>query len=169
MACHYALYPPGKVSSLEYDIGPVSIETNGNTTEEEFSIACVRFKFIRKSKYHLANTFFQTLLLICIGHLSLLFNEKNFADKLMVTLTTMLVIVTLMSSIQAVPFVNFGVYFVLNCFFSFQGLPKTSYYKFIDYWLLFCVVSLALTMVVHIMVARILDPGFGMRKKNKIL
>ena len=37
-----------------------------------------------------------------------------------------------------------------------QDLPKTSYFKFIDIWLLFCVFSLAVTMVIHTVVAHLL-------------
>ena len=48
----------------------------------------------------------------------------------MVTLTTMLVIATIMSSIQ-------------------QNLPKTSYYKLIDYWLMFTLNILVITFVIH--------------------
>ena len=48
---------------------------------------------------------------------------------------------------------------ILVSIFSLQDLPKTSYFKFIDIWLLFCVFSLAVTMVIHTVVAHLLgDP-----------
>jgi len=43
-----------------------------------------------------------TVLQVCVGYLSLYFDECNFTDRVMVTLTTLLVVATLTSSIQAV-------------------------------------------------------------------
>ena len=37
----------------------------------------------------------------------------------------------------------------LDIFLSFQGLPKTSYYKLIDYWLMFILNILAFMMLYH--------------------
>ena len=56
----------------------------------------------RKSEYHIFNTFLQTFLLHCIGVLTFLFDLHNFSDRIIVTLTTMLVVVTLTTSIQEV-------------------------------------------------------------------
>ena len=58
--------------------------------------------FQRKMEHHVFNIMFQTLMLKLIGFLTLFFSEENFTDRIMVTLTTMLVLATIMSSIQAV-------------------------------------------------------------------
>ena len=42
------------------------------------------------------------MILVLIGYLSFYFDIENFADRAMVVLTTMLVIATITSSIQAV-------------------------------------------------------------------
>ena len=51
-----------------------------------------------------AKAFFsiQTFILICVGYMSFYFAVDNFTDRVMVSLTTMLVIATVMSSIQSV-------------------------------------------------------------------
>ena len=58
--------------------------------------------FQRKMEHHVFNIMFQTLMLKLIGFLTLFFDVANFTDRIMVTLTTMLVIATLSTSIQAV-------------------------------------------------------------------
>ena len=45
------------------------------------------------------------MVLVLIGYLSFYFDIENFTDRAMVVLTTMLVIATITSSIQAVGFV----------------------------------------------------------------
>ena len=45
------------------------------------------------------------MVLVLIGYLSFYFDIENFTDRAMVVLTTMLVIATITSSIQAVSFV----------------------------------------------------------------
>ena len=62
----------------------------------------VSLLFRRKIEYHMANTFGQTFMLVIIGYLTLYFEPSNFTDRIMVTLTTMLVIATIMSSINLV-------------------------------------------------------------------
>ena len=53
-------------------------------------------------EFHVTNTFLQTFILVCVGYLSLYFSVTNFTDRIMVTLTTMLVVATIMTSIQSV-------------------------------------------------------------------
>ena len=60
----------------------------------------------------------QSLLLVLTGYMSLYFHVNNFSDRVMVALTVMLVMASLQSSIQ-------------------DSLPKTAYFKFIDWWILF--------------------------------
>lgn len=58
--------------------------------------------FRRRMEFHVTNTFLQTFFLIWVGYLSLYFELDNFTDRIMVTLTTMLVVATVMSSISSV-------------------------------------------------------------------
>ena len=53
-------------------------------------------------EFHVTNTFTQTFLLIAVGYLTFFFDITNFTDKIMVSLTTMLVIATIVTANQAV-------------------------------------------------------------------
>ena len=70
------------------------------------SYAQIDVMFERKFEYHLSNTFLQTLLLLVISFMTFFFEVDNFTDKIMVVLTTMLVIATLQSSTQEVNIVT---------------------------------------------------------------
>ena len=49
----------------------------------------------------------------------------------------------------------YNIFLFLVFFFSYmlQNLPKTAYYKFIDYWLMFSMQMLVITMAIHTYVA----------------
>ena len=94
--------------------------------------------FERKFEYHLSNTFLQTLLLLVISFMTFFFEVDNFTDKIMVVLTTMLVIATLQSSAQ-------------------ESLPKTAYFKLIDFWFLFSLNIFILTFMYHVFVGYLLS------------
>ena len=83
-----------------------------------FSTASVELVFQRRVVYHLLNIFLQSLFLVLTGYMSLFFDVHNFSDRVMVALTVMLVMASLQSSVQ-------------------DSLPKTAYFKFIDWWILF--------------------------------
>ena len=84
---------------MEYDLQKEDIEIE---TVNNISRAVVKIVFRRRIIYHLTNTFLQTLLLSLIGFMSLFFAVDNFTDRIMVTLTTMLVVATVITMIQSV-------------------------------------------------------------------
>ena len=62
----------------------------------------VKFVFRRRMEFHVTNTFLQTLILTFVGYFSYYFEVDNFTDRIMVVLTTMLVVATITTSIQTV-------------------------------------------------------------------
>ena len=86
-------------------------------SSNNYSTASVNLYFKRRVVYHLLNIFLQSFLLVITGYMSLFFQVNNFSDRVMVALTVMLVMASLQSSIQ-------------------DSLPKTAYFKFIDWWIL---------------------------------
>ncbi len=98
----------------------------------------------------------QLLILIGVGFMTLFFDVDNFTDRIIVTLTTLLVVATMGLSIKDVrnPFESA---FIIACVLAhkilWQALPMTSYYKLIDWWLLHILVVLVLTMALHTYVA----------------
>ena len=86
---------------------------------DKISQARARVVFRRRMEYHLSNTIAPTFLLMLVGYLSFFFNVDDFTDRIMVALTSTLVIATLMSSIAEVRHLK------LNLFFQFWS---TYYY-----------------------------------------
>lgn len=84
---------------VEYEIQMEVLEIK---SVNNISTAEVKIVFRRRMEYHVTNTFLQTLILMFVGYMSLYFDVDNFTDRIMVTLTTMLVIATITSSIQSV-------------------------------------------------------------------
>ncbi len=69
---------------------------------DHVSVAEVKIVFRRRMEYHLYTTLTQTLILVFVGYMSYYFDLDDFNDRIMVTLTTMLVIATTTAAIQSV-------------------------------------------------------------------
>ena len=100
MQTYHACYAGGKVL-VEYEIQMQSLEV---VSVNNISQAIVKIVFRRRFEFHVTNTFLQTLVLMGVGYLSLYFDVDNFTDRIMVTLTTMLVVATITSAIQFVSY-----------------------------------------------------------------
>jgi hypothetical protein len=83
---------------VEYNI---RMETLHIESENRVSHAVVEIVFQRNMEFHVTNTFLQTFILIAVGFMTLFFDIENFTDRIMVTLTTMLVVATITSTIQS--------------------------------------------------------------------
>lgn len=86
---------------VEYEIQMEALEFK---SENNKSQAIVKFVFRRRMEFHVANTFLQTFILTCVGGFSFFFDVENFTDRIMVVLTTMLVLATVATSVQGVYF-----------------------------------------------------------------
>lgn len=102
----------GPKSLLELDVKNVTIRSEG------LDHVFVEIKLKRRCLFHLATTYFPTLCIFVISEILLFMNEEHFETTIMVSLTAMLVMYTLHQSILST-------------------LPKTSYMKMIDIWLLY--------------------------------
>ena len=89
----------GSTKMVEYIVKKVELQTK---SVNNVSQATVKFVFQRRIEYHITGTITQTFILLIVGYLSLFFDVENFTDRIMVVLTTMLVIATISSSIQQV-------------------------------------------------------------------
>lgn len=86
---------------------------------EDGSNAEVSITFQRKIMYHITNTYLPTLSLLVIVESTLFIDDSRLDVAVSLSLTTMLVVYTFYQSISLT-------------------IPKTTYLKFIDYWLIFC-------------------------------
>jgi hypothetical protein len=88
-------------------------------TEESGSVCEVAIVLQRIYLYHLTNTYLPTFSLLVIVDITLYFDESETQLAIGFSLTIMLVIYTLFQGVSAL-------------------FPKTAYLKFIDFWLIFC-------------------------------
>jgi len=86
--------------------------------------------FKRKWTYHFWTVFFQSVILIGVAYMTFYFKISNFQDRIMISITIMMVIATVQSSIV-------------------KMVPKTAYYKMIDFWLLYSFNIVIIIMIVH--------------------
>ena len=110
---------------LEFNVMNVTL------ISKRFDFIMVEIILQRRYFYHLATTYFPTFCLIVITEMLLFINEEHFEAVIMVALTTLLVMYTLHQSISS-------------------QLPKTSYMKMIDIWLMFCLTIPFLVFVAEV-------------------
>ena len=90
----------------------------------------VSLTFTRRWFYHAINVFLQSVLLLIVAYMTFYYRVDNFQDRVMVSITCMLVIANVQSSINTM-------------------VPKTSYLKMIDYFLMYSFNIIIVVMVYH--------------------
>ena len=131
---------PRMLEEYEIQMEALQIKSFNNISQ-----AIVKFVFRRRIEYHVTKTFLQvnilvlimiltcldemiyyflqTFILVFIGYLSFYFDVENFTDRAMVVLTTMLVIATITSSIEAVLNLHFlELSISVNCYLHNLGI-----------------------------------------------
>jgi hypothetical protein len=93
-------------------------------------------EFSRLYMNQILNTFLPILLLWSLGYSTLLIETENFSDRFMGTVTALLVLVSLLSSVN-------------------EDLPETSYFKLIDLWFLWFLSNILLITIFHIFIISI--------------
>ena len=103
---------------------------------EEFKGAVVfkyNIKITRNYMNQIINTIFPTWLLFLLAYSTVFINLDNFNNRFMGSVTSLLVLTSLLGSINS-------------------GLPKTSYFKYIDLWFLWHITIIFLIIIHHVMV-----------------
>ncbi|RXG56412.1 Gamma-aminobutyric acid receptor subunit beta-3 [Armadillidium vulgare] len=90
-------------------------------------------RFDSLSSFYITNTYVPTLILLIIGYLPFYFFIEDFNERIVVSITSLLVEATFFSQLS-------------------NTVPKSAYMKLIDIWCLFCIViifcvSLLLTWI----------------------
>ncbi|RXG56411.1 Glutamate-gated chloride channel alpha [Armadillidium vulgare] len=90
-------------------------------------------RFDSLSSFYITNTYVPTLILLIIGYLPFYFFIEDFNERIVVSITSLLVEATFFSQLS-------------------NTVPKSAYMKLIDIWCLFCIViifcvSLLLTLI----------------------
>ena len=110
-------------------VGDIGMENLSNTTES-LGLVQVKIVFQRRWFYHAITVFLQSVLLIIVAEFTFFFRLANFQDRIMITITCMLVVATMQASIG-------------------KMVPKTSYFKMIDLWLLYSFNVIIVIMGIH--------------------
>ncbi|XP_069187364.1 glycine receptor subunit alpha-3-like [Procambarus clarkii] len=111
---------------MEYTVGPVTLQHSP-------ALLKVRVPLARRDGYAVISIYVPSLTMLVIGYLTLFFVRDNFEVRVMTSLTSLLVMATLFTQVAA-------------------SLPKTSYFKLVDIWLLFCIFSTFFIIVFHIII-----------------
>ncbi|XP_068203413.1 uncharacterized protein [Palaemon carinicauda] len=104
----------GKRKLLEYKL---LSEEYRIYTRDSVSRVRILMEFQNLYGYYIGNTFTPTLMLVVICYSCLLFDVNDFEDRIMVSLTALLVLATFFSQVS-------------------QTIPRTAYLKLIDVWFL---------------------------------
>ena len=102
------------------------ITSNENGTLIQGSIQLKRIPF-----YHILCTYLPTVCILLMAIATLYVDESHFESTIMVALTAMLVLYTLFQSIS-------------------NTMPPTAYVKFLDMWLIFCLIMPFLIFIIEV-------------------
>ncbi|XP_071529468.1 uncharacterized protein [Panulirus ornatus] len=123
---------------VEYGIGRIDLHVNNASL---YSVSQVRVELIRRYGYAMLNIYIPSLTLLIISYVTLFFRPSIFEVRVMTALTSLLVLATLFTQVSA-------------------SLPKTSYFKMVDIWLLFCIVLIFLIILFHTVIDLHVDYSF---------
>ena len=133
----------GSSTVYEFEINKIDHETINTYNETKFLIY---IDFSRNYMNHMISTFFPTFLLWVLAYSTLFIKIEDFTDRIMVTVTALLVLVSFLASVR-------------------QELPKTSYFKYMDLWFLWYVSSIFMITIYHIFLDMVDD---GKEHQNSI-
>ncbi|XP_047470524.1 uncharacterized protein LOC125026265 [Penaeus chinensis] len=122
----------GNPHLVEYTVGRVSVDLKN---QMDFAAMHVKISLIRRAGYILMNVYIPSTLLLIVSYVTLYFRVGIFQARVLGSLTAMLVMATLFTQASS-------------------HLPKTSYFKMVDVWLLTCIVVIFIVIVFHVMIDR---------------
>ncbi|ROT78797.1 putative glycine receptor subunit alpha-4 isoform X3 [Penaeus vannamei] len=120
----------GQNDLIEYTIGKVSIKMD---EEGEFSSVSVYVRFQRRYVFYLLTLYIPSTLLIIIAYATFFFNPQDFNSRIVVALTSLLVLSSLYTQTS-------------------NSLPKTSYFKLVDIWLFFSIVMIFIVVLLQTLI-----------------
>ena len=106
-----------------------------NYTENNCIGYIIKIYFRNQYGYFVTSAYIPTMLILYITTLSFFFNVHDFENRITVSLTCFLVMITLSSQLVV-------------------GLPKTSYMKMIDGWFFGCLVYIFIVVFTHVKIEK---------------
>ena len=118
----------GENKKGQFYIGPLSATTTSNEKETRFILSIHMDRIFNDQ---MINTFLPIFMLWLLAYSTLFINIENFTDRFMGTVTSLLVLAALLASINT-------------------SLPRTSYFKCIDFWFSWYLVNIFSFVIFHI-------------------
>ncbi|XP_064088250.1 uncharacterized protein LOC135202695 [Macrobrachium nipponense] len=122
----------GQKRLLEYEITSVTMTFINNTDFIDIGQK-VDLELRNLYGYYISNTYIPTTLLVIICYLTLFFDLDDFTDRVMISLTALLVLSSLFTQTS-------------------QTIPKTAYLKLIDLWFVVLIVFVFLIVLVLVII-----------------
>ena len=119
----------------QFEIENITVTTNTDSRRTNFNLTIMMERVYTDQ---LITAFFPTTLLWFLAYFTLFIAIEDFTDRIMVSVTALLVLAALLSSINS-------------------SLPDTSYFKYIDLWFLFYTADIFLITVFHIFLGTLED------------
>ncbi|XP_063883283.1 gamma-aminobutyric acid receptor subunit delta-like [Scylla paramamosain] len=127
----------GQKFLVEYGIGKINLkESDGG----QYGEVQVQVELIRRYGFAMLNIYIPSVTLLTISYVTLYFRPTIFEVRVMTALTSQLVLATLFTQVST-------------------SLPKTSYFKMVDIWLLFCILLIFFIIIFHTIIDLHLDYG----------
>ncbi|XP_068239403.1 uncharacterized protein [Palaemon carinicauda] len=120
----------GDVALAEYMVENTTIQKD---VDEGYSLVVVDITLSRRNGYYMTSLYIPTIMLMAISYASLYCKKENCDLRVMMTLTTLLVL--------------YGLYQQTS-----NDLPRTSYTKAIDVWSFFCLTFIFSQVILHVFV-----------------
>jgi len=119
----------GAKSVVEFIVNNYTmVDAGGNRDTKKLVV-----HFIRQPNYYITSCFIPTFMLGTLAYFTFFIHIDDFNDRFMGSLTALLVLASMMPVFT-------------------EGLPKASYTKLIDVWLLFFLISTTINITIHIVV-----------------
>ena len=109
---------------FELSIGKIISKDNGTLIQGTIQLKRIPF-------YHISCTYLPTCCILLMAIATLYIDESHFEATIMVSLTVMLVLYTMFQSIST-------------------NMPATAYVKFLDVWLIFCLVMPFIVFIIEV-------------------
>ncbi|XP_068245083.1 uncharacterized protein [Palaemon carinicauda] len=113
--------PPYRANLLEYSVVHIGLELRNSTIPFSGHNVLLVTTFAHQYGYYLLSIYMPTMLLSIISYFTLFFEKDDFTDRIMVALTSLLVLSTFLSTASA-------------------SMARVAYFTLIDIWLAFCIV-----------------------------
>ena len=139
----------GEKLLLEYTVGEMMLKVV-NDSDSKYAQMKVSLSITRRWFYHGINVFLQSVLLLVVAYMTFYYRVDNFQDRVMVSITCMLVIANVQSSIN-------------------EMVPRTSYLKMIDYFLMYSFNIIIVVMVYHTYQATHVAEQFAPNEDDKAM